>query len=241
MKRRSVRRNPSPRAKVSRRRRTRTVARRSSPPKMTPAMRRKISIAVKAANRRRAASSGVVGRVRSAVASYRRRSPSRRFSGGISRGGGLSNSLKSFISKPMIMKATGAVGASVLTSYVLRNYGAKLPMANTTYGKALYLLGIPFAAAYLLRNKSPQLAEGIAIGGLVMGINTLIANVPSLNAIVTGTPAPATALPATGTTGVGSYGVAGQLGARRLAAYPQSPSHAGTIVGNSAAFDRAWN
>ena len=191
-------------------------------------MRKKISIAVKAANRRRLANRSPIRRAVAAVSSYRRR-PSGRRSGG---GGSFGGSIKSVFSKPMLMKAGGAVGASLLTAIVTRKFAASLPGYSTSsYGKALYTLGIPVVGAYLLRKKAPALAEGMVIGGLVMAINDLFA--AQLNQIVN------TAVPQLPAT-TASYGVAGQLGTRRMASYPQSVKVAGTQIGQNGSFAPAW-
>lgn len=171
--RRSVRRNPTVKVRRSRHH--------------SPAMRRKISLAVKRANRLRASGGGrrrSVAVIRTAPRrSLRRRSVSvarrsarrsfRRFSGG---GGGIS--IKSLLSKDILMTASGAISASFLTTWLLRTYGSKLPMANTLAGRVGYKLAIPFAGAYVANKflKQRQVAQGMLIGGVVMAINEIIAN-----------------------------------------------------------------
>lgn len=228
-----VRRNP-----VRRRRHRRRYyaarcnpVRRASPPKMTPAMRAKISRAVKAANRRRRSGGGV----RRSVVRFASRSPSRsrrRFSVGRFGGNALS-SFRSMASRPMLMKAAGAVGASFATGWLLNRYSNLLPMSTNKYGRIAYSVGIPFLGAYLIRKRSRDLAEGMVIGGLVMGINALIQNF-----------APAVAATAQ-VAATGAYPirfpsnkVAGELGFQY---YPKRAGSLGTPLRTGAAFrSSAW-
>lgn len=87
-------------------------------------------------------------------------------------------SLKTLLSRNVLMTASGAISASFLTSWLLRTYGAKLPMANTTWGRIGYKLAIPFAGAYAAKKfaKQHDLAHGMIIGGVVMAVNDLIAS-----------------------------------------------------------------
>lgn len=144
---------------------TAVVVRRSGPPKMTPAMRRKVSLGVRRAN-------------------ARRRGGIRRFTGG---GGGLGKALtiKGLLSKETIQTAGGAVGAGFLTSFIIRRFGMQLPMATTGIGSVAYSLLIPFAGAYLVKNVNRRVAEGMAIGGVVLAINRIIElYVPQVGALV---------------------------------------------------------
>lgn len=129
------------------------------------------------------------------------------------------------------MKAGGAVGASLLTGFILNKWGASLPLANNKYGRILYTLGIPVAGAYLVRKKNRDLAEGLVIGGLVMTINTLM---QGFRAAV---PAAAPAAPAA----LGSYGVAGELGTGTFGYYPQGMDDGRGLGGSNVAFPQsAW-
>lgn len=159
---RRIRRNP-----------TVAVARRTR--HHSPAMRAKISRAVKAANRRRSSRP-----FRTRFASIRRR-VGRRFARRSFRrsgGGGGSLSLKTLLSRNVLMTAGGAISASFLTSWLLRTYGARLPMANTTWGRISYKLAIPFAGAWAAKKYARQhdFAHGLIIGGVVMAVNDLIAS-----------------------------------------------------------------
>lgn len=236
--RRRVRRNPN----VSTRRRRRTS--RPSPPKMTTAMRAKISRAVKAANRRRASAPRGIARLfrrRSTSSAVARRSsyraPARRFfrrrSGGGSRfgGGSLVGAFKSALSKDLLFKAGGAVGASLGVGLLLQRYGSSLPMSNNKWGRVAYSVGIPIAAAYLVRKKNRSLAEGMVIGGLVMGINALISTVRA-----TASPGTVGAYPR-----VSDFSVAGELGPSNFSYYPQPGNR--NLVGtpmNGAFSNSAW-
>ena len=217
-----------------RRRRRRHVRRNpvSSPPKMTPAMRAKISRAVKAANRRRQSGGGA----RRSVVRLAHRSPSRsRRRLSIGRfGGSALTSLRSMASRPMLMKAAGAVGASFATGWLLNRYSNMLPMSTNRYGRIAYSVGIPFLGAYLIRKRSRDLAEGMVIGGLVMGINALIQNfAPAIAA--------QGAVAATGAYPVRfpSNKVAGELGFNY---YPKRAGSLGTPLRTGAAFrSSAWS
>lgn len=179
---RSSRRRPSARR---RRRSVTTVSIRRNPVARrsrthSPAMRAKISRAVKAANRRRGSSRSMGLRVRSIARRVRHSRVGRSFSRRFRRsgGGGGSLSLKTLISKQVLMTASGAISASFMTSWLLRTYGSKLPMANTMWGRIGYKLAIPFAGAYVAKRfaKQHDLAHGLIIGGVVMAVNDLIAS-----------------------------------------------------------------
>lgn len=165
---RRIRRNPPQRTTTSRRR------------THSAAMRAKISRAVKAANRRRssrpfARTRAVIRRVgiRRSGAVSRRRGIRRAF-----RSAGSNLSLKTLLSRNVLMTASGAISASFLTSWLLRTYGARLPMANTMWGRIGYKLAIPFAGAWAAKKfaKQHDLAHGMIIGGVVMAVNDLIAS-----------------------------------------------------------------
>lgn len=146
----------------------------------SPAMRAKISRAVKAANRRRGSRpirsriTAVARRARHSFRTFRARRSFRRSGGG----GGGSLSVKSLFSRSIVMTASGAISASFLTSWLLRTYGSKLPMANTMWGRIGYKLAIPFAGAYAVKKfaKQHDVANGMLIGGVVMAVNDLIAS-----------------------------------------------------------------
>jgi hypothetical protein len=190
---------------------------------MTPAMRKKISIAVKAANRRRAASRSPIRRAFSAVAA--RTSPRR----SVTRRSGVGGSIGGIFKKDMLMRAGGVIAASMATSYVIKNYGAKLPGANTQYGRLIYYLGIPVAAGFLLRKKSPALAEGLILGGLVMTINSLITAATA--------PAPAATVANPPVSTVGRFAIAGAMPGR-YGAYVRggNPIAAAHVGGTNKAF-----
>jgi len=233
----------STRRRVSRRVRT-------NPPKMTPAMRKKISLAVKASFRRRAAGGPVRRAARRVTTLARRitrpsfamaRRPARRSMAHRSGGGG-GSSLKSgkgimgMVSKDTLMIAGGAVAASFGTGLLLNKIGDKLPGMSSAnpktaeYARALYSVAIPIGAAYLLRNKQRRIAEGLVIGGLIMGFNSLIRSfAPSMSA------APTTVKQgAMGnfyeTSGARGMGLAGEI-PLGLGEYVQG-SNAGTIAGD---------
>ena len=160
---------------------------RRNPPKMTPAMRAKISRAVKASIRARkfnkpTQSSGPVVRYRNRTVTrvIRRSAPvrgrvvRRRRSRGSSLGG---FNLKSILGGDTLKLAGGTVGAAALTTFVLSRFGASLPMANTPYGMIAYKLAIPLAGAYLVRRMDRKVAEGMVIGGVVLAINQVISMV----------------------------------------------------------------
>jgi len=190
---------------------------------MTPARRAKISRAVRASFRRRRGGSSIARR------SFRRRSGG----GGSFGGGGLMSSFKSVLSKPLLMKAGGAVGSSLITGFILNKWGSTLPLASNKYGRMLYTLGIPVLGAYLIRKQSRDLAEGMVIGGLVMTINTLMQGFTALTA--------APAVPAAVPAAVGSYAVAGELGSGTFGYYPQGMNDAHGLGGANVAFPgSAW-
>jgi hypothetical protein len=186
-------------------RKARRVSRRvrTNPPKMTPAMRKKISLAVKRSIRARKSAprsvarrssrrtSMVVARRSSTISPAIRRKISlgvrRANRGGSSRGSsGGGSSIKAgkgilgMVSKDTLMIAGGAVAASFGTGIILAKFGSKLPGMTSAnpktveYARAAYSVVIPLGAAYLLRNKQRRIAEGLVIGGLIMAFNSLI-------------------------------------------------------------------
>lgn len=206
MKTRTIRRSRTGRfvrrASVTRvTRRPRRVRRvRTNPPKMTPAMRKKISLAVKRSIRSRASAPRPARRSarRRTTMVVARRSSSispairRKISLGVrraNRGGAPRRSTSSFgggkgllgmVSKDILMVAGGAVAASFGTGILLNKIGSKLPGMTSAnpkvqeYARAAYSVLLPVGAAYLIRNKQRKLAEGLVIGGLIMGFTSLI-------------------------------------------------------------------
>jgi hypothetical protein len=136
---------------------------------------------------------------------------------------------RSALSRPLLMKAGGAVAASFGTGWILNRWGATLPFSQNQYGRILYTLGIPVLGAILVRRQSRDLAEGLVIGGLVMTINTLM---QGFRTAALATPAPAR---------VGDYAVAGELGTGTFGYYPQGMSDASGLGGANVAFPvSAW-
>lgn len=214
---------------------TRRVARRvrmSNPPRRkhhSPAMRAKISRAVKASMRRRRSGGAAVvrrsvRRRRPTIAVARRRrisysAPARRSNrivmgrllnprGGRRRRsfrrrnpsfGSSLSSIKGMLSKDVVWMAGGAIAASIGTGYVLNKWGGTLPGATNKWGVIAYQLAIPMGAAYLLRNKNRAFAQGLVIGGVVMVITSVMKS-GMLGAT------------ASGATGLSAYGLAGELG-----------------------------
>jgi len=198
-----------------------------NPPKMTPAMRRKVSAGV----RRYYASRG-----RRSVSVVHAR-PVRRFRGRASssaRMGSLMSSFRSAFSRPLLMKAGGAVIASIGTGFILNRWGASLPLANNTYGKLVYTMGIPVLGAWAIHRKSRDLAEGMVIGGLVMSINALMTTFNVSSIIPAAAPA--------ATPAVSSYSVAGELGrGQPFGYYPQGMRDTRALGGANVAFPpSAW-
>ena len=146
-------------------------------------------------------------------------------------GSGLMGGLKSAFQKPLLMKAGGAVLASFGTGMLLQKYGAALPGATSKWGRVAYATGIPILAAVLIRKKNRDLAEGLMIGGLVMGINAVISTLKP--AVVA---APMSAYPE-----IAGYGVAGELGKELgYSWYPGNTTNMGMQVNNSPFATSAW-
>mgnify|MGYP006340819641 FL=1 len=115
---------------------------------------------------------------------------SRRSSGGIIKSG---KGILGMVSKDTLMIAGGAVAASFGTGIILAKFGTKLPGMTSSnpktaeYARAAYSVAIPLGAAYLLRNKQRRIAEGLVIGGLIMGFNSLLrAFAPSATTVAQG-------------------------------------------------------
>lgn len=226
--RRSITRVNPPRAHRRRTRRIRRITRRN-PPAMTPTMRAKISRAVKAANARRRAGGGAIARIRGAIS---RRRPTvitaRRSSRRAGRSGGslTKGVLGSILSPTTLGLASGAVTASIGTGFVLRTFGDKLPGSASTYGRVAYQLLIPATAAFFLRRKYRNFAEGLVVGGLVMASAELIRFMRA----GTGAGAPPVLPQRAGlgeyydaTRGLSGMGLSGELGAPRgFRAYPDN-------------------
>jgi hypothetical protein len=78
----------------------------------------------------------------------------------------------------------GLIGSTMLTQYVLTNYGNKLPGYNTHWAvNVAYGAGIPIAASFLLRKTQPKLAEGLLYGGLVSAALGIINYVKASSAV----------------------------------------------------------
>jgi len=92
-------------------------------------------------------------------------------------------------SRRTIMVASGAVGAGLLTTYVVNRFSASLPWAANPIGSIAYKLLIPFAGAFVVKRFNKDLAEGMIIGGAVLAINQAINTyVPQVAQIVSGGP-----------------------------------------------------
>lgn len=223
----------------------------------SPAMRAKISRAVKAAMRRR--KSGAVSSTRRRSLSYRRpaRRPARRHSGfAVARrsnrivmgrllnpsgrrrirrrnpggvAGGALSSIKGMLGKDTLVMAAGAVAASVGTGFVLNRFGSKLPLANTKYGGLFYQIGIPLAAAYVLRKKNRSFAQGLVLGGVIMGITSIMKS-GMLGAQVAALQ-PTGSYAYDGVTGMGLAGELGRGGVRAMKAYVGASG--GPSIGNA--------
>jgi len=128
----------------------------------------------------------------------RRRRGGRRSSASL---GGLN--IKSILSRNNLTIAGGAVAASSLTDYVIRNFGRNLPGITNIYAVSAYQVAIPVVGAYLTRRFSPALAQGMLIGGLANGLGSLIANF--LTPATTATRPAATAAMPRRTRGMGEY------------------------------------
>jgi len=102
------------------------------------------------------------------------RANARRRRRSVSGAGGLN--IKSILSRNNLTIAGGAVAASSLTDYVIRNFGRNLPGITNVYAVSAYQVAILAVGAYLTRRFSPPLAQGMLIGGLANGLGSLIAN-----------------------------------------------------------------
>lgn len=139
------------------------------------------------------------------------------------------------------MKAGGAVAASFATGYILTKWGSMIPGANNKYGRIAISVGIPFVGAYLVRKKNRDLAEGMVIGGLVMGINALLQNfAPTIAATAGASSATVGSFAASGPSTVmyPSNKVAGELG---FSFYPKRAGNLGAPLRTGGAFkNNAW-
>jgi hypothetical protein len=158
-------------------------------------MRQKISLAVRRANVARRGGGG-----------FR--------SVGFRSGGGILGAFRQSFARPTLMKATGAVAASIGTGMILRKFGASLPLSTARYSKAVYSLIIPALAAYFVQRKSRDLAEGLVIGGVVMAITEVIKNSATATSAIGTLGASPSGIAALNGNG---FGVAGELG---YGAYP---------------------
>lgn len=148
-----------------------------------------------------------------------------------------SGSLKSAFARGTIMKAAGAVTASLGVGFFLNKFGARLPFASNRYGRMAYYVGIPILAAFAVnkvtKGKHRDFAEGLVIGGLVLGINAAITAAKSGGSMANYT-GPANR--------VNQLGLAGELGATRsMGFYPTVAGDLGTNMSTGAAFQHsAW-
>jgi len=113
-----------------------------------------------------------------AVSVYRPRSVRRsaRHSSAGSFGG--SNPLKNLTSKDTLKVAGGAVGAGLVSEYVLAKWGDKLPGAQSSqYGQTLYRVAVPLGVAYFVRRWDRRVADGFIVGAAVLAINDIIRHV----------------------------------------------------------------
>jgi hypothetical protein len=174
---------------------------------MTPAMRAKISRAVKASFRRRRAGGGSIARRRTTIirtrpvrrrrsimrftSAPRRVNRIRRRQGIVGGGGGMIGQL---INARTLSIAGGAIGASFLTTFILSRFGAQLPLfidratgRPSMLGSFIYKLSIPGLGAFLIRRQNRDIATGMLVGGVIMVANDLISmmNAPRVAAAPT--------------------------------------------------------
>jgi hypothetical protein len=174
--------------------------------------------------------------------------------GGRRRGGSRRFSLNSLgvgalFSKQNLTLAAGVVGAGIVTTIVFSRFANSLPgLVNKDTGETntmvatAYAGAIPLGAAFLLRRFAPQVATGVALGGLIAVVNQLTRPVQAqLVASLTtssGTMARPGLVPSS--RRIGEYfparrGVRGPSGYSAMTAFGASP------YGNSPAFSRsAW-
>lgn len=175
---------------ATRRSRSRSRRRvRRNPPKMTPAMRKKIGARIRALHRagkyrksrpaRSSKSRAVVRRSGGSVSVRRsvRRVSRRRSSGGISRSfsGGMLG-LGAILSKDNLLMASGALGATFLTNYTVALITPKLPasLQNNPFVNAAIKLTVAGVTAKVVSRWSRPMAQGVLIGGALVVANDLI-------------------------------------------------------------------
>lgn len=83
-------------------------------------------------------------------------------------------SLREIFSGPTLAMGGGAVGASILSNFVVGKVGVHLPAINNGFGRAFYSLFIPIGGAVLLRKMAPNLARGMVIGGLANAFGQIV-------------------------------------------------------------------
>lgn len=161
-----------PRARIARR------ASRPAPPKMTPAMRRKVSAGVRRYFAQRKARQAVSSRpaTRAVARSVRYSAPVRRSSRRRVSSFSMPSSspLKSLMSKDTLKIAGGAIGASFASDYVINKWGDKLPGMQSPYGQTAYRAAVPLGLAWLVRRWDSRIAQGMVIGAAIMVVNDLL-------------------------------------------------------------------
>jgi hypothetical protein len=86
--------------------------------------------------------------------------------------------LTTFISRPVLLTAGGAVTGGIVTNWVIRSLaqaGIRLPGINIPAVDIVYQVSIPFVAANFVQRLNRNFAEGMVIGGVIMGLNSLMA------------------------------------------------------------------
>lgn len=142
---------------------------RRNPPKMTVAIRRKISRSLRRRKSRRSYSVNPPA-VRSSRRSRRsHRSSTAGYAAVLGRG-----ELGRLFSRQNLTVAGGAVLSSLTTSWVMKKFGASLPFSGSVYGRMAYKALIPVGAAMVVKRWSRPLAEGMIIGGAVLVINEVV-------------------------------------------------------------------
>lgn len=138
---------------------TKPMARRKKKSSFRKTVKRYTARARKAARR--------LGRRASRVGRRVRRSASRE-------GKGILKNLTGAVSKDNLQLAGGVVAAGFVNGLVQRQFGAMLPMNNTTIGKLAYTIAVPVLASIAVRRFAPKVAQGLALGGLITAVNQAV-------------------------------------------------------------------
>lgn len=125
-------------------------------------------------------------------------------------------SLRNIFAGPTLAMGGGAVGASVVSNFVIGKVGTHLPGINNGFGRAVYNLFIPVAGAWALKRVAPNVARGMVIGGLANAFGQIVTTTNLLPA-GGGAPTPSAppaapalpAAPATAATGLYLSGTRG--------------------------------